>query len=351
MASSFDRWEKDPFFYAAEEVQESADRMETTYRTWIHAQKDTSGAWKIDELQRDLQTSLGTTKWQLEEFEKAVQSSYSRGSNDETKCRHLQFIIAIEDQISNIEESLRESAISEGKPKLSWMQLDEGERNELAWFLSAPPRPGDNKDSEIPQEMEMDTVSDSLNNPSHSIDLGSSGDKVEKSHGHRRTASASPNIGEWKIVFADSGSQQNPSKRQPPLPPRKTPSYSSFLNSLESPFKSKWSTKSARKWKAVDCQHETDLELLHSQMTTDDQACCIKCKSCSGNGCCDKNLHGWSGTVQRQLQRSQYLVKYSRPLKLAFSIILFICIFVLIVDRAVAYIEAAILIRRQTIEF
>lgn len=26
MTSSFDRWEKDPFFSAAEEVQESADR-------------------------------------------------------------------------------------------------------------------------------------------------------------------------------------------------------------------------------------------------------------------------------------------------------------------------------------
>lgn len=27
MATSFDRWEKDPFFSAAEEVQESADRF------------------------------------------------------------------------------------------------------------------------------------------------------------------------------------------------------------------------------------------------------------------------------------------------------------------------------------
>lgn len=26
MATAFDRWEKDPFFYAAEEVQESTDR-------------------------------------------------------------------------------------------------------------------------------------------------------------------------------------------------------------------------------------------------------------------------------------------------------------------------------------
>lgn len=27
MATSFDRWEKDPFFAAAEEVQESSDRL------------------------------------------------------------------------------------------------------------------------------------------------------------------------------------------------------------------------------------------------------------------------------------------------------------------------------------
>lgn len=31
MASSFDRWEKDPFFSAAEEVQESADRYHFVY--------------------------------------------------------------------------------------------------------------------------------------------------------------------------------------------------------------------------------------------------------------------------------------------------------------------------------
>lgn len=30
MASQFDRWEKDPFFSAAEEVQESTDRYKKT---------------------------------------------------------------------------------------------------------------------------------------------------------------------------------------------------------------------------------------------------------------------------------------------------------------------------------
>ncbi|KAI5393243.1 hypothetical protein KIW84_060385 [Lathyrus oleraceus] len=65
MATSFDRWEKDPFFNAAEEVQESADRMESTFRTWVHATKDTSSIWNPNELRRDLLTTLGTAKWQV----------------------------------------------------------------------------------------------------------------------------------------------------------------------------------------------------------------------------------------------------------------------------------------------
>lgn len=40
-------------------------RMESSYRTWIHAIKDTSGSWNLEELRRDLQTNLGTTKWQV----------------------------------------------------------------------------------------------------------------------------------------------------------------------------------------------------------------------------------------------------------------------------------------------
>lgn len=39
--------------------------MESTYRTWIHALKDTSGSWNCDALRRDLRTTLGTAKWQV----------------------------------------------------------------------------------------------------------------------------------------------------------------------------------------------------------------------------------------------------------------------------------------------
>lgn len=315
MASSFDRWEKDPFFYAAEEVQESADRMESTYRTWIHAKKDTSGAWKVEELSRDLHTTLGTTKWQLEEFQRAVLSSYNGGLNEDSKDRHLQFIVAMEDQISKIEKSLRESAVSDGKPTLPWVQLDEVERNELESFLSMP------------------SPSEYLNAAnSHGKD---SQDSRKKLQGHRRTASASANIGEWEIQIPDDGIQQNPPKGQPTLPPRKIPSVSGFLNSMDSISSMK--TNSVRKWKAADCHHETDLELLRSPPPTRGiDEFYGKSKDCLGcDDCYDKHLHSWYGAIQRQLRRSQYQVQYSRPVQLAFSIILFICIIILIAVRTV----------------
>ncbi|GFY95979.1 syntaxin/t-SNARE family protein [Actinidia rufa] len=81
MASYFAVWEKDPFFSAAEEVQELADR--------------------------DLLTALSTTKWQvitfslsiglsmqLEEFERIVKSSYTNSNSDVAKERHCEFTLS-----------------------------------------------------------------------------------------------------------------------------------------------------------------------------------------------------------------------------------------------------------------
>lgn len=79
MATSFDRWEKDPFFPAAEEVQESADRMESVYRRWLQERKEVGGGavetaaerdgggWgrAAGDLRRELHTALGTAKWQV----------------------------------------------------------------------------------------------------------------------------------------------------------------------------------------------------------------------------------------------------------------------------------------------
>ncbi|TKY54576.1 Golgi vesicle transport [Spatholobus suberectus] len=136
VANSFDLWRKDAFFSAAEEVQESADIMESAYRAWLREKRERSTPEELNELCRELQTALGTAKWQLEEFEKAVRLSYRHHGDDNTTTRHRQFISAIECQITQVEAALRESYIEEGKQPLRWVNLDEEERDDLAAFLS-----------------------------------------------------------------------------------------------------------------------------------------------------------------------------------------------------------------------
>ncbi|KAI4344404.1 hypothetical protein L6164_011636 [Bauhinia variegata] len=136
VANSFDLWRKDAFFSAAEEVQESADVMESAYRAWIREREERSNPDELDELCRELQIALGTAKWQLEEFEKAVGLSYRHLRDDNTVTRHRQFISAIESQISHVEATLQESYIEDGRQPLRWVNLDEEERDDLAAFLS-----------------------------------------------------------------------------------------------------------------------------------------------------------------------------------------------------------------------
>ncbi|KAM1282121.1 hypothetical protein ACFX2I_022642 [Malus domestica] len=135
VASSFDLWKKDVFFPAAEEVQESADIMESTYRAWVRQRSERLAPEHLDELCRELQTALGTAKWQLEEFEKAVRLSYGQCGDDHTAARHGQFLAAIENQISRVETTLRESFSMEGKKPLQWVHMDEEEQDDFAAFL------------------------------------------------------------------------------------------------------------------------------------------------------------------------------------------------------------------------
>lgn len=72
----------------------------------------------------------------MEEFEKAVRLSYRHLGDDHRATRHRQFISAIESQISQVEVTLREFYIEEGKQPLRWVNLDEEERDDFAAFLS-----------------------------------------------------------------------------------------------------------------------------------------------------------------------------------------------------------------------
>jgi hypothetical protein len=62
--------------------------------------------------------------------------SYGLRQDDNSTTRHRQFILAIENQITHVEASLRESFLEEGKQPLRWVNLDEEERDDLAAFLS-----------------------------------------------------------------------------------------------------------------------------------------------------------------------------------------------------------------------
>ncbi|GMH03983.1 hypothetical protein Nepgr_005822 [Nepenthes gracilis] len=138
VANAFDLWQKDAFFSAAEAVQESADILDSAYGMWLRRKREGIAPGDLDELCTALKTSLGTTKWQLEEFERAVRLSYGNCRDENRVARHQQFVIAIESQIYRIENALRES-FNEGKIPFRWVNLDKAEQDDLAMFLSGTP--------------------------------------------------------------------------------------------------------------------------------------------------------------------------------------------------------------------
>ncbi|XP_039023991.1 uncharacterized protein LOC120156797 isoform X2 [Hibiscus syriacus] len=273
----------------------------------------------------------------LEEFERAVQSSYNENSSEDARDRHRDFIAAIEDSVSKIEKSLQESTCSEGKTSMPWVRLDDVERDDLALFLSGPSASGEKKlppnsrANEIPQRINIESVPDSSKNSGHSVECISSEAKGKKSSGHRRTASAA-DLGTWKIDISDDVLQPNSSTCQPSIPPRKVPSFSGFLNSMESVAKVKCSKNGFRKWKAVGRDQESSTELLRPpQLARGLNACYERSKSCLDcDDNYDKQLYGWYGAIQRQLQRSQYQMRYGHPIRLAIWIILIFGLIVLI---------------------
>ncbi|XP_039117010.1 uncharacterized protein LOC120252879 [Dioscorea cayenensis subsp. rotundata] len=337
MSTCFDLWEKDPFFSAAEEVQESTDRMESVYRQWIHEVKhasdpNVSSPSCSAEVRRELRTTLGTAKWQLEEFEKAV-TSYDEAcsAGKETRTRHSQFIVAIGSRISMVENALKEASF-EGNSTMSWVRLDEGERDELALFLSCPSVEQEKAQS-APQVSKV-VIKDSpllLGMTAEGIpDLSKKEGRV---HGHRRTASASADIEAWKISVTRTEDER------PSRPPPKIPSFSCLNKVAESTLKMKWPKNGFRKWKGGDqLQPEESIPLRNHQLSRGLDACYERTKSylsdCTEDTY-DKQLYGWVGSLHRQLQRSQYQIQYGRPMQMVFWAVLVVLLIVLFAFRAI----------------
>ncbi|XP_050884920.1 uncharacterized protein LOC127088048 isoform X2 [Lathyrus oleraceus] len=293
--------------------------------------KDASSPWNSDELRRDLLTAMGTAKWQLDEFQRAVKSSYRKSSSDDARNRHQDFVAAIEAKISKVENllQLHESVPLGSKVSLPWVSLDEGERNELASFLSGmplspsggkPPLRFTGRDTVNPKLGDTDSVRAAV-------------EVEEKPYGHRRVASAGADISSWKIAVLDNVQQSTSSNDSSgPTPMHKVASVSGFFSSVESI--SKWPKNGYRKLKAMDSHQETDNALLLPSTECNGviNDCNEKSKIClhSCDGCYNKPLHGWYGALQRQLQRSQYQMQYNRPVQIAVWIVIILCFIVLI---------------------
>ncbi|XP_006662277.1 uncharacterized protein LOC102706505 [Oryza brachyantha] len=358
MATSFDRWEKDPFFPAAEEVQESADRMESVYRRWLQERKVGGGGveaaaasaagggwWRAaGDLRRELHTALGTAKWQLDELQRAIKSNYSVVlAGKDTRARHDDFVSAIGDRILEVENSLKEYNTTEGHGPLSWVRLDEGEREELAHFLSAGtyqkrddvvtiPSAGDIEVGSNARRVKKGVSSDSSNDSSGSAESGLVSAKEETAPGHRRTASAYADIGVWCITIPDEGNgiDELSIDDLPKAPLVKSPSSSALVNALQSkPRKTK---NGARKWTGADQQDVVEsLPLTNSHSCQGFDGLFQRSKSSLSTSddedTCNKKLYGFVGAFRRLLQRSQYQVQYGRPVQLlvlAIAVLLFL---------------------------
>ncbi|RRT70273.1 hypothetical protein B296_00020123 [Ensete ventricosum] len=222
---SFQQWEKDVFFSAAEEVQESAD------------------------------------VYVLEEFEKAVKLSHGSNSSEENAItRHRQFVSALGNQISRVEKGLNDSLIEEGKPPLRWFQLDKEERDDLANFLS-----GVSRDSHGPKDvahgnpdlMRSFTGTVTVNKDKrYVLEVAAKEPSEEKDdsllvepqqpYGQTRVLS-SPDIGAWKIVIADEDTDKRSAEVRPDMLNHES-GQTGLSRSVESTSKLQWFRNNL--WKA-----------------------------------------------------------------------------------------------------
>ncbi|CAI0462256.1 unnamed protein product [Linum tenue] len=115
--------------------------MDSLFRLLVHdqslLQEDHSDPKLLDTInyhKRDLVTILETVKWQLEDFERAVNASALADKSrlkEEVIARHRQFIKAIKEHIKLIEERIEGPSMR----KNSWVNLNDQDMDGLALFL------------------------------------------------------------------------------------------------------------------------------------------------------------------------------------------------------------------------
>ncbi|XP_010913652.1 uncharacterized protein [Elaeis guineensis] len=357
VVTTFDQWQKDVFFSAAEAVQESADILESMYRMWIRDHRHRFNSEVSDELRRELHTALGTAKWQLEEFERAVKLSHENCSSAENiTTRRRQFIYAIENQICNIEKALNASLIEEGKQPLRWVQLNEEERDDLAVFLSAAPevlQETKNKNVDYSKgSSELRTISDSASGFKDVVTINKdvryvlevaakepskSKDELciqgEQLNGQKSILNSS-DTGSWKIMIADEEDANRKLVDVRPDTSNRASNLGGDLRSVESTTKLRWFRSSF--WKAKNEEHLQFRQGLSnylnfrgitcfaqgiSGLSERSRNCFSSCKEDSkASGV--RQLSGRVNGLQSHVRGSQYHMQFGRSLQITFLLVL-----------------------------
>ncbi|CAL9203479.1 unnamed protein product [Musa hybrid cultivar] len=329
VGGSFYQWQKDAFFSAAEAVQESADIMESTYRMWTRNRRNGFGLEASDELSTELQTALGTAKWQLEEFEKAVRASHGNYSSQENNTidRHWQFVAAIRNQILLVEKELNHSLIVEGKRPLRWVQLNDDERDDLAVFLSGVPhkfqRPKHkntelarnfkdvvtiNKGKECVEEFRAKELYKSKVDEVHA--------KVVQLNGQTGVLSSPDSGGAWKIVIANEDTDKGSTEVGPEILNHGY-SQSGILGNVESTSKLKLFKNNP--WKAKN----EELLPLRNGLSYYLDSKGIRWFAQGVNGFTERSKNCFShGGFQRNILGSQQQMHFVHSLRIAFLLML-----------------------------
>lgn len=170
------------------------------------------------------------------------------------RARHCQFITAIANHIAIVENSLRGLNQEQRDSTLTWVTLNQVERDELALFLSYP----------FPEPEKAPTANGGTeclnNNVRCTNEISNLERKAEQSCGHRRTASASAEIGSWKILVSGEDIPRRSVEEQTHGLPVKIPSLSCLVEAVEPTSKMNWCRNGFRKWKTED--HHQPAELI-----------------------------------------------------------------------------------------
>ncbi|CAD5191923.1 unnamed protein product [Musa acuminata subsp. malaccensis] len=356
MAESFGRWESDPLFSAAEVVQDSADRMESVFRILSHEQKSAQGdsldaklLSSIEYHKRDLVTCLETARWQLEDFERAVTLaalSDTSNSRENAISKFRQFIRAIREQISQVEKTVKDSAMEDFNGTSPSMNLNEHDRDGLALFLSG----GDLRENQLYYDSSGSIMKRFLNSttngdeivelkteevlptnglkypdhgyekagPHHSSRVTEAPAILEDSFGDKGCQEACTAFGSFNMKFGDFAANSYGINRT-------RGSLWMLLRNFWPPNKNQMSFTKRRKdgEDPDDLIVDTERNIPHSVIDVPPSGQVPKHEGMISA----LHLHGLIGSTWRRLQRSLYFIVYhQRPVQLASAVLIALAI-------------------------